>query len=366
MNYFWQKIEQVIEEQKKGYLLTILGGEGIFAELSGKRLFSDGEVIQTLGDIPLEIQESIIPWLPSHSVKAERVQLEINLERSNLLKADVFIQPLLPPPTLLVLGGGHIALHLVELGKMMGFKITVVDDRPEFANPLRFPQADRVICADFAQTLLQFPITDQSYIVIVTRGHRYDQTCVESVIDSSATYLGMIGSKRRVSAMKNFLIEQGYKPECLERLHSPIGLNIGAETPAEIALSIMAEVVQCRRLSKQRVKHKTGELEIDPTVVKRLALIEQNRGDEQAVLATIVEVKGSAPRKSGAQMLFYADGRTVGTIGGGCAEAEVRRAALNILDQETPKIYTVDLTNDVAAEEGMVCGGIMKIFLAKI
>lgn len=366
MEHFWKKIEQVIEDQKKGYLLTILGGEGIFSELSGRKLFFDGKVSQSLGHIPLEIQESLLPFIPSYSFKAERVKLSAILENSVPLKADVFIQPLLPPPTLLVLGGGHIALHLVELGKMMGFKVTVVDDRPEFANSIRFAQADQVICADFAGTLRHFTFTEQTYVVIVTRGHRYDQTCLESVIDSPAAYLGMIGSQRRVSAMKRFLLEQGYKSERLERLHSPIGLKIGAETPAEIALSIMAEVVQVRRLTSNKEKLKTGELEIDHSVIQALAELETSDFKEQVVLATIVEVKGSAPRKPGAQMLFYADGRLVGTIGGGCAEAEVRRAALNVLDQETTKIYKVDLTNDVAAEDGMVCGGIMKVFLTKI
>jgi len=366
MEYFWQRIKQVINEQKNGYLLTILGGEGAFEELSGRKLFFDGKQSQTLGSIPIELQESITPWILSHSVKAERVKQEINLDSSYSLKVDMFIQPLLPPPTLLVLGGGHIALHLVELGTMMGFKVTVVDDRPEFANTGRFPQADRVICADFAQTLQQFSITEQTYIVIVTRGHRYDQTCVVNVINSTAAYLGMIGSKRRVVAMKNFLIEQGYEPELLDRLHSPIGLSIGAETPPEIALSIMAEVVMCRRLSQANVKHKTGELEIDHTVIQTLASIEEGQLNERVVLATIIEVKGSTPRKPGAQMLFYADGRTIGTIGGGCAEAEVRRAALSVLDQGNTKIFTVDLTNDVAAEDGMVCGGVMKVFLARV
>lgn len=366
MDNFWKQIEQGIQEQKGGYLVTILGGEGVVQELSGKRLFFDGKKWLSQNSLPEEVQEGLIPWLPSYSLKAEKVECEISSDSSPSLKARVFIQPLLPPPTLLVLGGGHIALHLVELGNMMGFKVTVVDDRPEFANPARFPQANRVICADFAQTLQKFTITKQTYIVIVTRGHRYDQMCLEMVIDSEAAYLGMIGSKRRVMAMRNYLTEQGYQPELLDKLHSPIGLNIGAETPAEIALSIMAEVVKTRRLSSENVKHKTGELEIDHWVVQALASLEETKDEKKVVLATIVEVKGSAPRKPGAQMLFYADGRSVGTIGGGCAEAEVRRAALTVLDQGTTAIYTVDLTNDVAAEDGMVCGGTMKVFLARV
>ncbi len=152
-----------------------------------------------------------------------------------------------PPATLVIVGGGHIGKALATIGDLCGFSVVVVDDRPEYANQERFPEADRVICGDFAEVLGDLPIDANSYIVTVTRGHKHDEVSLRQVAGSAAAYVGMIGSKRRVGAVLQHLIDEGLDAEAVRRVHTPIGLDIGAETPEEIAVAIMAEVVQVRR-----------------------------------------------------------------------------------------------------------------------
>lgn len=143
----------------------------------------------------------------------------------------------------IVLGGGHISQPLVQMLALLAFDVTVVDDRPEFANSLRFPGAQRILCENFQQALRQLTIDDSTAVIIVTRGHRYDMDCLWATMAANARYLGMIGSRRRIREVIGVLREEGAPAELEIRLSAPIGLDIQAETPAEIAVSIAAEVV---------------------------------------------------------------------------------------------------------------------------
>jgi xanthine dehydrogenase accessory factor len=159
----------------------------------------------------------------------------------------MFIEVLVAPPTLFIAGAGHIALPLARMGAMLGFRVVVLDDRPTFANEERFPEADEVIAAPFGETLASYPLDGQTYVVLMTRGHAHDLECLTEVIDKPVAYLGMIGSQRRVKGVLGLIREKGHAEELLARVHAPIGLDIGALTPEEIALSVMAEVVKARR-----------------------------------------------------------------------------------------------------------------------
>lgn len=158
----------------------------------------------------------------------------------------------------LVLGAGHISQPLTQMLAMVGYAVTVVDDRPDFANAARFPQAEQVVCRNFDQALAELSLSGYGAIVIVTRGHRSDMECLRAVIDQPAAYVGMIGSQGRVQVVINTMTGEGYDPAALARLRAPIGLDIGAETPAEIALGIVAEIVasnsdaSCRPMSEKR------------------------------------------------------------------------------------------------------------------
>jgi len=158
---------------------------------------------------------------------------------------EVYVE-VVKPPTLLVVGAGHVGGFVAKLGKLVGMQVAVIDDRPEFANRERFPEADRVICDDFIPALQGFPIDASTFLVVVTRGHKQDETSVRAVIGSKAGYIGMIGSRRRAGAVLKLLRESGVPRAALERVRTPIGLDIGAETPEEIAVAIIAEIIMTR------------------------------------------------------------------------------------------------------------------------
>jgi len=151
------------------------------------------------------------------------------------------------PASLLIIGGGHVGKALATIGNLCGFSVEIVDDRPEYANEERFPEADKITCGRFEEVLADYPIDPNTYVVCVTRGHRHDETSLRLVAESGAAYIGMIGSKRRVGAVLQHLVEDGVDPGVVGRIHTPIGLDIGAETPEEIAVSVMAEMIMVRR-----------------------------------------------------------------------------------------------------------------------
>ncbi len=169
-------------------------------------------------------------------------------------EAVVFLEVLAPPEELVIVGAGHIAVPLARMAKVLDFQVTIIDDRSAFANRGRFPEADRVIAADIEKTVADLPIDPRTYLVLVTRGHTLDQAALMRVIHKPAAYIGMIGSQRRVRAVLDHLRRMGVAEEHIRRVYAPIGLRIGAETPAEIATSILAELVAVRR--KVRPSHR--------------------------------------------------------------------------------------------------------------
>jgi xanthine dehydrogenase accessory factor len=147
---------------------------------------------------------------------------------------------------LFLFGAGHVSVFVARLARTVGFEIIIIDDRPEFANKERFPEADEIIVSKFDLAFDKVEITKNSYIVIVTRGHINDKAVLERALNTQARYIGMIGSKRKRNIIYKKLIEQGFSKERLEEVYSPIGLEIGAETPEEIAVSIIAELIKIR------------------------------------------------------------------------------------------------------------------------
>jgi len=170
---------------------------------------------------------------------------------SNSGKAQVFFEVIPATRKVIIVGAGHLAIPLVKFAKILGFHTTVLDDRVLYANRERFPDVDEVLVGDMAATLREIKITPFTYIVLITRGHQFDEPCLREVIRSPAKYIGMIGSKRRVKAcFIRFRDEEGIPEELLKRVYAPIGLDINAESPEEIALSIISEMVKVRRGGK--------------------------------------------------------------------------------------------------------------------
>jgi len=150
---------------------------------------------------------------------------------------------------LIVVGAGHIAQPMAHLGALLGFRVIVLDDRPDFATRERFPDADRLVQADFSDPFRDVRLHDRTHILLVTRGHKYDYDCLVRALraDPPPAYIGMIGSRRRVRATYVQLVEEGFGRDLIDRIHAPVGLHVGAETPEEIAVAVAAELVMLRR-----------------------------------------------------------------------------------------------------------------------
>jgi xanthine dehydrogenase accessory factor len=188
---------------------------------------------------------------------------ELEAAPSPALAADLrlLIEISRPPLELVICGGGHVGRAVASAGRMLDFVVTVIDDRAEFVARERFPDPHiRLIANDFTRALQSLKITPATHIVIVTRGHRHDEICLQEVIDKPARYLGMIGSRRRTTTIREHLRREGVAAELLRRVHAPIGLDIGAQTPEEIAIAILAEIVLVRRGGEGRPKSASGPM----------------------------------------------------------------------------------------------------------
>ena len=160
-----------------------------------------------------------------------------------------------PQPELIICGGGHVGQAVAQCGVFLGFRVTVIDDRADFAAREKFPDLRiNIICDDFISALQSLKLTGASHVVIVTRGHRHDEICLGEIIEKPVKYLGMIGSRRRTTTIRAHLKREGISDDLMKRLQAPIGLDIGAQTPEEIAVAIMAEIIMTRRGGDGRAK----------------------------------------------------------------------------------------------------------------
>ncbi|XCP86271.1 XdhC/CoxI family protein [Roseburia hominis] len=333
----------IVEEMNPNRLnmaLTVLEGEA----LGQKALASDGSLV----------------WESVQGGFFSEHREEIAALTDNCLKefegTRVFCELLGSEKKLVICGGGHVSIPVIQMGRMTGFHVTVLEDRPKFADNARRAGANEVICESFEEGLKRIEGDLETYFVIVTRGHRYDQACLESIAKKQHAYIGMIGSKKRVAVVKESVLEHGANPDVIAKVYTPIGLRIGAETPEEIAVAIMAEIIE--------VKNKCRRSGGYPKEILKGILNEETE-KEPKILATIVAKKGAAPRGTGTKMLVLPDGTCIGTIGGGCVEAEILRQALVMIreGERRPRLCNVDLTGRFAEEDGMVCGGIIDVLL---
>lgn len=256
-------------------------------------------------------------------------------------------------------GSGDIETErLRELVQPGESGIAEADGRRLFVESLKQP-AHLVICDSFENALKQIPGSEDTYFLIVTRGHRYDRVCLEAILKKPYAYVGMMASRGRSALLKKQMEEDGFDRKVLDEIHTPVGLDIHAETPEEIAVSIVSELIK----EKNSVRKTSG---YDAELLDYLT--GEKEPDTKKALATIVARRGSAPRGIGTKMLVLEDGRIIGTIGGGCMESEVQHLCLRMLHEESAQgqIFTVDMTASQAEEEGLVCGGTIQVFMEVI
>jgi len=165
---------------------------------------------------------------------------------------DVFLEPILSQETLYLFGAGHISQSTAAMAKMLGFQVVVIDPRPEYNNIDRFPNADSLIVEEYDSAFSKLNMGEDGYIVIYTTGHVFDEQCLEFAAGTKAKYIGMIGSRKKVKDVKERLLQKGVSPQQLERIYAPIGIDIGAETPEEIAVSILAEITKVKRARRAK------------------------------------------------------------------------------------------------------------------
>ena len=366
-----------VNMQQEKTIVTVIGQEGLDESLLGAKMLLTDDGTEKAGDLQLPwLEQQVVELLKANECTGMFKAAELVNPGHPGQSAAVMVDPYLPAPEMIILGGGHIALPLAKIGLLLGYQVTVVDDRPDFVSAERFTGAYKSICCSFNDIEKNITLGPASSVVIITRGHMHDLDCLQKVVKYPVAYLGMIGSRRKIKMIKEQLSDDGIDMEKIEKVRMPIGLDIGAQTPSEIAVCIAAEMIKDRRggnagslaegRAKKPVHSNEGEL---PSIADKDALhkaISAAKDNIPAALATIVRTKGSTPRKAGARMLVYRDGRITGTIGGGCGEAEVRQQALIAIDDNAARMHSVSLTADIAAQEGMACGGKMEVFIEPV
>jgi xanthine dehydrogenase accessory factor len=258
--------EEIVKLQRaghKGAVATIVNVRGSIPSFKSAKMLvrDDGTIAGTIGGGCVEAEV----WQAAREVMASEKPRTLTFDLNQDPKydtglvcggtLDIFIEPVLPPPVLYIFGAGHVGYELYKAAGRAGFDVIVTDDRDAYANRERFPEAREVIAEDFDKALSVISPNESSYIVIVTRGHRDDMRVLRWAVQTQAKYIGMVGSRRKAITVFRELTKEGLKPELFERVHSPVGLDIGAISPEEIAVAILAELIGVRRKVERPLPH---------------------------------------------------------------------------------------------------------------
>jgi len=259
----YEQIVQLQRDGRRGAVATIVNVRGSIPSFRTAKMLvrDDGSIVGTIGGGCVEAEV----WQAAREVMESEKPRTLTFDLNQDPKYDaglvcggtleVFIEPVLPPVLLYIFGAGHVAVNLCRVAANAGFDLIVTDDRTSYASKERFPAAREVHVLDFDEATRKLDPNESSYIVIVTRGHRDDMSLLRWAVQTRAPYIGMIGSKRKVIGIFKILQEEGVPAKLFERVHAPIGLDIGAVTPEEIAVAITAELIALRRHAKASLPH---------------------------------------------------------------------------------------------------------------
>lgn len=251
-------LEAALRAEERGEpaaLVTVVATEGSTPQKVGAKMvvYPDGRIVGTIGGGCIEAE---MTWRARQSIESRRPQMvwyDLTPEQAGedgLVcggRMQVFIEPIEGTPTLCLFGAGHVAQPLARMAKAVGFRVEVADDRVKFASRERFPEADLIVVDDFASAAQKMTLGPNTYAVVVTRGHKGDAEALEATVGKGLRFLGLLGSKPKVVHIFSALEERGVPREQLAKVHSPLGLEIGAVSPEEIAVSILAEMIAIRR-----------------------------------------------------------------------------------------------------------------------
>lgn len=272
----YEEIVRLRKEGRKGALATIIHTEGSIPSYESSKLLirEDGSMVGTVGGGCVEAEVWAAAQEVMHDEKPRKLTFNLNSDPkydNGLIcggTVDIFIEPVLAQPFCYIFGAGHVSKSLSKAATLAGFATVIVDDRAAFANRERFPEAAEIYAGEYDQVMSELKPNEFSYLVIVTRGHKDDMRVLRWAVESPARYIGMIGSKRKLMAIAKELASEGVPVEKLARVYSPVGLDIGALTPEEIAISIVAEMVAIRRHA-ENVPHKTASELLERKVSSR-------------------------------------------------------------------------------------------------
>lgn len=268
----------------------------------------------------------------------------------------IYTETVMDQKKMIICGAGHVSIPVIRIAKMSGFFVTVIDDREKFVLQAKEAGADEAVCGEYREALSAVSGDRNTFFVIVTRGHQCDRACLEQILTKTYAYVGMIGSRKRVAKQMQDMIADGYNRETLHRVHAPIGLSIGAQTAEEIAISIMAEIIQ--------VKNKSGRSGgYDRLLLETAANRNTSSAHLKKAVLTIVDKHGSGPRDVGTKMVVLEDGSLIGTIGGGALEADMIRQAFRCMHRNECGMFHYEMNLKEAKEAGMACGGETDIFI---
>ena len=259
----YEEIVHLRQSGRRGAVATIVNVRGSVPSFETAKMLirDDGSIFGTVGGgcVEAEVWQAAREVMESEKPRTLAFNLNQNPKYDTGLVCggtlDIFIEPVLPPASLYIFGAGHVALSLYKTAKPAGFDVNVVDDRESYANRERFPEAKEVIAEDFDQAMARITPNETSYIVIVTRGHHDDMRVLRWAVQTQARYIGMIGSKRKTIAIFRELVKEGIPEQRFEHVHAPVGLDIGAITPEEIAIAITAELIAARRRVERPLPH---------------------------------------------------------------------------------------------------------------
>ena len=259
----YEEIVALRQQGRKGAVATIVNVRGSIPSFETAKMLvrDDGSIVGTVGGgcVEADVWQAAREVMENEKPRTLTFNLNQNPKYDTGLVCggtlDIFIEPVLPPALLYVFGAGHVAVNLYRTAKHAGFDVTVVDDRETYASRERFPDAKEVIAEDFDKAMARITPPENSFIVIVTRGHRDDMRVLRWAVQTPARYVGMIGSKRKTITIFRELVKEGIPDHLFERVHAPVGFDIGAITPEEIAVAITAELIAARRKVERPLPH---------------------------------------------------------------------------------------------------------------